>query len=538
LEAAEAVCSGGGIEREDVLDVLGRLVDKSLVVARASTGSVVRYTMLEPIRQYAKEKLEESREAGEIRSVHAAFFLTLAEEAEPELAGPQQRVWVERLEGEHDNLRESLSWSLEWGQAELALRLGAAVWRFWHVRGYLSEGIRWMEQVLVGSERAAAPVRVMALEGLGWLTQRQGDTERAKATYVEMLKLSRNLADKGNIATALNSLGTLAAGLGENERAKALLKENLAVLRQMEERNAATTLKRYHALNLLGLLAINEEDYTRGAALWEEGLALACEAGDAFRAGVTLCGLGYAAVLQGNYEQATALCEEALKFARELGSAGAEILPEALVNLGLATHGQGDHQCAVASFEEALVMSQKSGQKPTVINTLEGMASLAATLGEATRAAHLWGAAETARTVTGIALPPGDWALHKPYLATARSQLGGAVWERTLAKGRKMSLDRAAEYALSKEDLASSSTTVHERSPIGTMPAILTRREEEVVLLVAQGLTNRQISTELGISERTAGNHVARILRKLGLRSRTQLAGWATEHKQLTPEPD
>ena len=135
MEAAEAVCSGGAIEQEEALDLLGGLVDKSLVVAGASVGGAVRYRMLEPIRQYALEKLEGSGEAGEVHNRHAAFFFAMAEEAEPELAGPQQRMWVERLEGEHDNLRGALSWVLQRGQAELGLRFGAALWRLWFARG-------------------------------------------------------------------------------------------------------------------------------------------------------------------------------------------------------------------------------------------------------------------------------------------------------------------------------------------------------------------------------------------------------------------
>src|SRR5215212_8289234 len=210
LEASEAVCSAGAIEVDDVLDLLGALVDKSLVVAGAVSGGAVRYRMLEPIRQYAREKLEESGEVAEVQGRHAAFFLALAEEAEPELVGPQQSAWVERLEEEHDNLREALSWALVRGKADLGLRFGGALWRFWYQLGYLSEGIGWMERVLEASEPTASPVRMKALEGMGWLTQLQGDTERAEATYEEMLKLSQELGDKGNIATALNSLGTLA----------------------------------------------------------------------------------------------------------------------------------------------------------------------------------------------------------------------------------------------------------------------------------------------------------------------------------------
>lgn len=536
LEAAEAVCSGGDIEEDGVLDLLGELVFKSLAVAGASTGVAVRYRMLEPVRQYAREKLEESGEAEEVQGRHAAFFLAVAEEAEPELIRERQRMWVERLDEEHDNLREALTWALEQGEAELGLRYGGALWRFWFTQSYLSEGIRWMERVLAGSDPTATPARVEALEGLGWLTQTQGDTEQAEATYEEMLELSRELDDKGNIATALNSLGALALARGDNEQVRALLEENMAALEELEdEGNTDTTLKRYHVLGLLGVLTLNEEgDYARGAALWEECLALAREAGDTHRVGQALCNLGYATLLQGDYEQATTLCEEALAFAHELGSAGVGIRPEALVNLGLAALGQGEHERAVASFEEALEISQNAGVKPSIINAMEGMSSLAGALGEATRAARLWGAAEAAREVTGIALPPGDRALHEPYLAAARDRAGETMWEETLAEGRAMSLEEAAGYALSREE--ADPAPAPEEPPAGEAIGTLTRREQEVALLVAQGFTNRQISGRLGISERTAGNHVATILRKLGLRSRAQIASWATERHLLTPD--
>jgi DNA-binding CsgD family transcriptional regulator/tetratricopeptide (TPR) repeat protein len=539
LEAAERVCSGGGVEENDVLDLLGGLVDKSLVAAGAPTGGAVRYRMLEPLRQYAREKLEEGGEADEVHNRHAAFFLAVAEEAEPELAGPQQSVWLERLEREHDNLREALSWALQ-REAELALRLSTALWRFWHTLGYLSEGVRWLDRAIADSKQAADPARVSALEGMGWLTQRQGDTQRAKATYEAMLELSRRLGEKTNIATALNSLGTLAVAEGDNERARSLLEENLAVLRELEnEGDAATPLKKFYVFNLLGALAINEEDdYPRGAALWEAGLALARETGDVNAVGSTLSNLGYAELLQGEYEQARTLSEEALTLARDLGAGRTGFIPETLVNLGLAAREQGYHERADACFEEALVVSQQAGTKPSVINTLEGMAGLAGAVKEDIRAARLWGAAEAAREVTGVALPPPERALHEPHLAAARSRLGETTWEEGLAEGRAMSLEVAAEYVLSEEPDHSEATIEQDLSTRDEPMGNLTQREGEVMVLVARGHTNRQISRELGISERTAGNHIAKILKKLGLRSRTQIASWASESQSPMSRPD
>jgi DNA-binding CsgD family transcriptional regulator len=542
LEAAEAVCSAGGVEREKVLDLLGALVDKSLVVAGATTSSALRYRMLEPIRQYSQELLEQSEQAEETHDQHGAFFLTLAVEAEPELAGSEQSMWVERLEVEHDNLREALSWLLEHEEDETALRLGAALWRLWFVRGYLSEGIKWLERVLGEGEPAASPARAEALEGMGWMFQYQGDYERARATYEEMLTLSRELGDKGNTATALNSLGTVAAQQGDNERARELLQENLEVIEELAaEGDPETPLKKYYVFNLLGILAINEEgDYARAATLWEENLALAREVGDDHLIGISLTSLGHVALLQRDFERAKSRCEEALALAHELGSAGVEIAPPNLINLGLASVGLGEHERAMGSFEEALVKSEDMGRTPQVIETVEGMASLAGAMGNAARAAHLWGAAEAARAVTGIGVfTPDELALHEPHLASARTELGEAAWEKALAEGRAMSLEEASQYALSEEEPDPSTAPANTSSPTVEPTVNLTHREREVATLVARGLTNRQISTNLGISERTAGNHVARVLRKLGLRSRAQIASWVAEHRLPTlPNPD
>jgi predicted ATPase/DNA-binding SARP family transcriptional activator/DNA-binding CsgD family transcriptional regulator len=538
LEAAETVCSEDGIARDDVPVLLGELVDKSLVMVGATANGATRYRMLEPIRQYARAKLEENGEAEQARGRHAAFLLDAAEEAEPELAGPRSGPWVRLLEEEHDNLRVALSWVLERGETELGQRFGAALWRFWLAKGYLSEGRRWLEAILVGGEQV--PERVRALEGMGWLAQYQGDIERAQAAYMEMLQLSRKLEDSGNVATALNSLGTLAVSTGDNERAKRYLEENLSVLQKLEEgHDAATTTKKYHASNLLGILALNEDgDPARATTLWKESLELARETGDALRISIAMCNLGYAAVLQCDNERATALCEETLAFASEHEDAGEEVVSEALVNLGLAALGQGEHKRAISSFDKALAMSRRTDRRASLINALEGMASLAGARREAPLAARLWGAAEKAREVTRIALPPGDRALHEPRLSSARSVLGEREWEEALAKGRAMSLEEAADYALSRDQVDPPSAPVP-KDPSASEPAPhLSGREREVVVLVARGLTNRQISAHLGISERTAGNHVGRILGKLRLRSRAQIASWALEHGLLTPDPE
>jgi predicted ATPase len=181
LEAVELVGVGDGIEEGDVLDLLLRLVDKSLVVAEATGEGGVRYRLLEPVRQYALQKQEESGEAEEVRSRHAEFFLALAEDAEPRLRGAEDVEWLERLEREHDNLRVALSWALERGEVELALRLAGALWTFWQAHGHLGEGRKWLEEALAEDDRASVAARAKALEGVCWMAIDWRELDRAEA---------------------------------------------------------------------------------------------------------------------------------------------------------------------------------------------------------------------------------------------------------------------------------------------------------------------------------------------------------------------
>jgi non-specific serine/threonine protein kinase len=178
LEAAESVCAGGDIEEDDVLDLLSRLADKSLVSVAEHGGSEARYWLLETVRQFGWEKLEEAGEVAQTRKRHAEFYLALAEEAEPELSGAREGVWLEKLELEHDNLRAALEWSLECDDgAELGLRLSGALGGFWHVCGYLSEGRRWLDRELARRRSGVlpSPTRAKALSRAGWIAIFQGD---------------------------------------------------------------------------------------------------------------------------------------------------------------------------------------------------------------------------------------------------------------------------------------------------------------------------------------------------------------------------
>ena len=488
LKAAETVAAGEGIEKVEVLDLLSELVDKSLVVAEPTREDEVRYRMLEPVRRYAREQLQESGEADDMLSRHAAYFLAEAETAEPELVGPQQQWWLNKLEREHANMRAALGWSLEQG-GELGLRLGGALSRFWYARGLLSEGRRWLEEGLsVVGGAASASVRAKALGEAGWLAEAQGDYEQARAAHEASLDVYRRLGDERGIASCLRNLGSVASSQGRYGRATELLGESLTLIRR-----AGTDTDVVRVLTALGILAISQGEHARAVAWFEEALSLARKTEDVRGIAVSLNNLGFATLTQGDPERATALFEEALVKDREVGEA--QGTATSLINLALAALTQGDHERANELLKESLALLRKVANKLSTSECLEAMAVAAGVQGQAHRAARLWGAAEAFRQDMGAPLPSDELAMLEPYLTTARSLTEEEAWEAARTEGRTMTHEQVVEYALSGEDPEPPVIPTPKRAPIGAQPDVLSRREEEVAALVAHGLSNRQIAS-------------------------------------------
>jgi DNA-binding CsgD family transcriptional regulator len=282
-------------------------------------------------------------------------------------------------------------------------------------------------------------------------------------------------------------------------------------------------------------MSSSQGDHERAKELYEEGLALSRELGGAETIGVQLLSLGYEFLLEGDHERATALNEEAAALLRNRGYRTG--LETALANLGWTALVRGDHNRAAELFEESVALSTELGDKSTAAESLEGLACAAGARGEPERAARLFGAAQGLYEAGGYHRTPRELALREPYLADARSRLDGALWGTKLEEGRAMTLEEAIQYALSEEEGVRPSSPGPELSR-SEQPAALTRREEEVAALVAQGMSNRQIASELHLSERTVENHVSKILRKLDLASRTEIAAWVTQRSLLAPEPE
>lgn len=311
LPAAEAVCSGEGVEGHEVLDLLGGVVDRSLVVAQ-ERGGEVRYRLLETIRQYASEKLEASEEAEAVRERHAKFFLRFAGEAEPHLNGGDRGARLGRVRAEHDNLRAALSWSLRKSE-DTGLRMAGDLFWFWFHSGYWSEGRRWLEGALAGAPARTAP-RAKALYGAGFLAWTQGDHAAARSQLEESVGLWRELGDGQGLAHALHILGMELLGQGEHAAALSLAEESVRIFREGEDDFGLAI-----SLASLGVVALNGGDHATARAILEESVAICQRIGDRWAISLALRNLGISAFREGDLRRAEALLKESLVVLRELG---------------------------------------------------------------------------------------------------------------------------------------------------------------------------------------------------------------------------
>ncbi|MDQ4128574.1 MAG: tetratricopeptide repeat protein [Actinomycetota bacterium] len=522
LEAAEALASrvtpGDGDPTEsEVLDVLSGLVAKSLVTVDMTERETPRYGMLEPIRQYASRRLEESGEEQIVRRLHAAFFQELAEEAESKLQGPEEAQWLDRLEDEHDNIRAAFYWSLGGGDVPLGLRLAGTVWWFWLERGYHAEGTRWLEEALKRADDAAEPAaRAAVLSALGSFVSRAGDYYRAETYLSEAVTLRRELGDPLRFCEALVELGWLAQKRGDYAQATTVFEQSLKIAR---EANQPWMIAR--SLTVLAV-AMSDRDLERARRLSEEALVINRKLGYLSGVARTLINLGFLELALGDFERAAVLIEESLAMSRRVQNR--YVMKAGLFSLGLIKSLGGDPEQGRGLMVESLSFNAEMRIYRDVSEDLEGLAVAAGALGQRERAARLWGAATAFREANEDPWLRMERMVYEPLLAAARSQTDDAVWEACFSEGMAMDVEEAVEYGLSEEEPTAPTAPAEQRS-ISEQPAPLTRREREVAALVAMGLTNRRISSQLFISERTVDNHVANILKKLNLDSREQVAG-------------
>jgi tetratricopeptide (TPR) repeat protein len=443
LEAIEAICDAECDLPVDAFEGVSSLLDKSLLRQEEGVNGEPRFVMLETVHEFAREKLGQSAEAEEIKRLHAQYFLTLAEEAPPELRGPHQLEWLEKLEAEHDNMRAALSWALERKEVEVALRLGGALGWFWSMRGYLSEGRRWLEEGLAIEGRVSPEVRAMALAGAGELAFEQGDLDRAKEAYDEGLELLEHEGREPSEAKPL-LLGLLGWVEWEREdyrRAKQLFEEGLALSREMR---APWWLA--SSLSNLALVSYSLGDYERATELYDESMDLFREQGDKQSLAYCLNNLAMLVYSQGDLGRAAQLTEESVALHRELGIRGG--VSVGLYNLGWMALLQDDLGRAADLYRESLSLAWDIGMNLTVQSALEGFACVAGAQGEAERAARLWGAAQALHETKGIPRDVDFLAEADARISAVRLGMGDQAWEEAWSKGRAMTLDEAVSYAL------------------------------------------------------------------------------------------
>ncbi|HJQ30424.1 MAG TPA: tetratricopeptide repeat protein [Rubrobacter sp.] len=444
LEAIEAVCDAEEDLPVDALEGVSSLLDMSLIRQEEVQEGEPRFEMLETIHEFALEKFEECHDAGAIRRAHAEYFLSLAELAEPELWGPEDAAWLDKLEVEHDNLRAALSWAVTHEESELALRLGGALRWFWNMAGYYSEGRRRLETALNTEGPVSAEARAKVLEGVGWLAIQQGDLDRAEATAEEGLELCAE-AGLGEVIAAdfKDVLGYAARHRGDYERAAELLEQSLELHREAKD-------KRGVAWSLGNLANLSSElgNYERAKELYEEGLALSRDLGGAELLGAHLISLGYEYLLEGDPERATVLNEEAAELYQKRGRRSQ--LQAALANLGWSALIRGDHYRSEELFVESLVLCRELGDKLIGSESIEGLACAAEIRGEDRRAARLFGASQALHEATGYQQAPRDRSLREPYLESARSRVDERAWAEEREVGRSMTFESAISYALEK----------------------------------------------------------------------------------------
>src|SRR5215469_4279664 len=487
LSAAESVSAARGGTMPLIVGEVTSLIDKNLLQQTAEEGEEPRLMMLETIREFGWEGLETSGELEATWQAHAAYYLHLAEEAEPELGGPHQAVWFERLEREYDNLRAALEWALDdvadaqaTERRDIALRLSAALWHFWEMRGRYSEARTFLERALTRSEGSRVSQRIKVLYAGASLALQQGDFARAERLAELCLSQYQALGNTRGIADCLGLLVGIAMRRGEMTEAIAKASERVKLMRQVDEPGQIAD-----ALYSLADMFCRRGELARGLPLFEEALQLYRKAGNELGVAATLIesaipiwwfSLVDAATLQtirhrlqegqaivtrlgsrywigfcswlaalvalseGETARADQLAQESLAIWREIGDPW--LIAWALHVLGRVEAQQGDMPSARNLYQQSLAITLELSDKFLTPFNLEGLAGVLAAQGELLRAVHLWGAAEALREGTGASPALVDRASYERSVASARTQLGEQAFAVAWADGRGMTLEQ------------------------------------------------------------------------------------------------
>jgi predicted ATPase/transcriptional regulator with XRE-family HTH domain len=388
---------------KSVSDLIASLLDKSLLQRSSDSRSEVRLTMLVTIHHFALERLRQMSEEIEIRNSHLAYFLDLAGQTDKEIHGPNQLEWINRAENELDNFRAAIGWALESQDADAGLRIASKLSFFCIVRGYLRDGIGWLEKTLAQSRGASAASKAEALRWLGGMLgfDSRDDYDRSSLLLEESLILYRELEDRKGIAWALNSLG---------------------------------------------INALNRNEYTKATKLLGESLALRQELGDPWSIAQTLGNFASLAMQQGDYVNAKKYSEESLALFQRTGDPRG--IARQLMELGDFARREGDFVRATTLLTQALSQLWQIRDQWSLTFVLDNLASLANAQGNPERSARLFGAAEYLREAIGMPLQALDRAEYEQNVGSVRKNLDEMTFAKAWAEGRIMTLEQVFAYAL------------------------------------------------------------------------------------------
>ncbi|MDQ3897510.1 MAG: tetratricopeptide repeat protein, partial [Actinomycetota bacterium] len=414
LEAAAEVCTLPGEDRPDHARTLLSLAGKSLLEPMPGPSGGARFVALDSVRAFALELLGAAGEVDPTQRRHAAWFVQLADAYEPCLTGPRQADALAVLEAEHANLTAALRWSLAHDPAT-ATRLCARLWRFWWMRGRLSEGRAWLDAALALPQRDAT-THALALVGAGVLARTQGDYDRAVDLVEQAAAVARSVDARPELALALINVGNVALDRGSLGRAAARFEEARALYAEVgDERGVG------HSINCLGTVRLGEGDLDAAAALFEEAAAAFREVQDNWSLAMAVANLGWTAQQQGRTEVAQRTYEKALAMYRALGDD--RTVATMLLNLGIARCGSASGDDVAGLFNEALLTFVRLGERRGIAECLERLGDLRAAE-DPRNAAVLLGAAEETRRRIGVGASPGDDPTRSPAVERLRAALG------------------------------------------------------------------------------------------------------------------
>ncbi|MGB3307441.1 MAG: LuxR C-terminal-related transcriptional regulator [Thermomicrobiales bacterium] len=591
LDAAAAIATGTPNDADDLqlpspidaLDGVTALIEHSLLRQVSGDGDDPRYRMLETVREYARDRLDASGERDELRRRHAAYFLVMAEAGEPGLTGPAQAAWLERLDREKDNLRAALHWTVTRAEIDMATRLGAVLWRFWERRRELIEGRAQLGHILAfAPSKESLAARCSVLTGAGVLAALEADYDQADRYSHEALSGWRLLDNQQGVARALLCLTTVARYRDDYATAERIGQEALAAFRSLDDQWGAG-----HVLANLGMVAWVQGDHATGTARYEEALHHLRVVGDTSGVFAVVLELGKGASDAGDLVRATMLLEECLALSEATGDGAS--LGETLTELGVVAHRRKDdaraadllmraaalaqehgdrrqlawvtsHRgnvevairnvgAAAAHYAEALTLFRSMDNRVGATQCIEAIARCAGMRGRALQAIRLFGSCAASFGALGATPPPDrDPTANAESLRTDTSPEAFAnAWDAGQALDPGDAITEALALAADlirgghadPAQVMSPETTEAGAGPPSapetddktSVSALgLTPRETEVLRLLAEGMSDREIAASLSISERTAGNHVQHAMQKIGVESRTAAAVYAVRH--------